>query len=79
MNASIELAMQLKMKYLSGIVPVIDSNTKTSNLISHNVNLAYAYREDRQNQGIDSPKYFYTINLNPSTIKRDDFTDLKKF
>lgn len=72
---TIELALQAKMRYLAGLVPVIDSKTNGSITLSHRVNIAYGnIIEDRYKNGLDVPKYFYTIALNSSMINPNDWS-----
>lgn len=68
-DITIELALQAKMKYLCGLVPIIDPRAVHSISIAHKTNIAYAKLIDsRQNDGNNVPKYFYTIPLNASSI-----------
>src|SRR5208337_1406451 len=79
MNVTIELANFSRMRYLSGLVPLIDYNTKTSHNAAFNVNMAnVSVVEDRKEHGFQTPKYFYTICLNQNMIQRIDFVPLEK-
>ncbi|WP_135610139.1 hypothetical protein [Methanococcoides sp. AM1] len=79
-NASIDLSLQAKAKFLSGILPVMNKKYPSSIGLSHNVNLGYgSIISDREDEGETVPGCLYTINLNTSMIGRNDFSDeLKK-
>lgn len=75
-DLTIELSRQAKMKYLAGLVPIIDSKAIGSIALSHTWNLSYAtVIDDWRDNGLDVPKYFYTINLNSSIIEKDNWTE----
>lgn len=68
-NASIELANQSKSKFLSGILPVIDSKAPNSVALCHRTNIVYAnFIELQQNMGESPPRYLYTVPINSSVI-----------
>ncbi len=74
---TIELANLTKAKYMSGIVPIIDSQNSSSINLSHRLNLAYAsIIDEKLKSGYSSPKYFYTISINPSMISSTDKSNL---
>ncbi|MDK2825651.1 MAG: hypothetical protein PWQ44_827 [Methanolobus sp.] len=79
-DITIELALQSKMTYLAGMTPILNQKSPNSVDLAHNVNLGYgSIIADREDEGYNAPGYYYTINLNASMIKRDDFSDeLKK-
>ena len=78
-NILIEWAIQntidVRGKWIAPLTPMIDHTTKGSINLSHRINLAYSYLiNDKQNEGIKTPAPLYTIQLNSSMIKPDDWS-----
>lgn len=75
-DITIDLALQAKMTFLAGMVPVLNEKTPNSIGLSHKVNLGYgSIIADREDEGYNAPGCFYTINLNPSMIKKDNYSE----
>ena len=75
-DITIDLALQAKMTYLAGMTPVLNEKAPNSIGLSHKVNLGYgSIIADREDEGYNAPGCFYTINLNPSMIKRDNYSE----
>lgn len=75
-DITIDLALQAKMTYLAGMTPVLNEKVPNSIGLSNKVNLGYgSIIADREDEGYNAPGCFYTINLNPSMIKRDNYSE----
>ncbi len=77
MEWTIQNTMDARGKWLSGITPIIDSNTKGSVTYSHRINEAYgSLIKGRIDQGLESPALLYTLNLNSTVIDADEWTPM---
>ncbi|RLI81068.1 hypothetical protein DRP04_06930 [Archaeoglobales archaeon] len=73
----ITTATKMRCKYLSGLNPIINAKTPGSVVLNHRVNLAYAALvRDMEDAGLETPQYFYTIQLHSNMVQPDDWTNL---
>ena len=72
---SISMASRMRCRYMSGFNPMVDYKTPGSIVLNHRMNLAFATLANEMiDVGIEAPLFFYTIPLNSTMIKADQWT-----
>ena len=74
LEASIAATNRARAHSMAGIVPCIDLKTPNSLTLQDSYNTACAHViDDRLNQGLRSPAYLYTVALNSTMVREDEW------